>query len=286
MSSYANIRFYSLHVHINEEPIDYTSLLGTLRDMEGVEVKLASDFVAVIDSFEQTGASTALISFFGGDPEEDRTYYDRSTRKTIVQSEGERQWQGKVSRVLFDIKEKDRIIAFESRRGGLTTTLLERFLYAALDSTPRNSSVEVTPIASQSFMDEISSFERIRKASIDIVEPNFSWGDHANRLYELAADSHAEVARTEMRADRGEALSQDSGIVEVIKEVSTTENPSIANASITGTKAGEETERTVSLTKHQEVARVRIRAAADLAEQSLTIYSAMQERIANIRRRR
>ena len=120
--------------------------------------------------------------------------------------------------------------------------------------------VEFAPKIQRAFEEEIDLFERIRMASIRVTRPNASWTDHYSDLSELMNESHGDKAAIDIRAGRGKSLRKNSGIVQVIKDVSADEFPYLEEASVTGTREDEVSETTVRSRSHVVHSRVVVQA--------------------------
>src|SRR5690606_26414234 len=107
--------------------------------------------------------------------------------------------------------------------------------------------IDFSPLVEENFVREINRFTRIRKASITMIKPNAGWDDHYTKISKLLEESDGEKADLSVRAARGESLSKEAGIVEVIKDVVSDDQPYVSDAEIVGLKEGEEGETSLPL---------------------------------------
>lgn len=273
------VRFYMFHAHDGDEPVEYGDFFYRLRSLTGIEIKLARDYAAVLQEFQQESSSEVALTFVGGDPAENSIYFDRRTRTTEEELGSESRWRGKLTRAVFEWSDDTRILALEGVRNGVTKTLLERYLKKTLKEFYPRLSVELTPLASPSFLDEIEKFERIRIAKVEVKRPNYGFDDMENSLFETARASGAQSASASVKAERGESLSKDDGLVKVIKEVASAKNSSIENASVEGRKPGAKKDERVALDRHQERMEVQVDDSGTHASQSQSIFTQIRNRI-------
>lgn len=271
-----HVRFYSLHVRSGADLIDYRMFFEALTSSVGSEVEVAPDYTVVMQDPSFADPTSFQFVLYGGDPAGQVVFYDLSEGGPVVEAATKSRWSAKATRVLVEFDTDRRVVALESSRGGVTALLLERFLErVSLPDFPERR-VEITPLASRSFLQEIDEFERIRLASIEVARPNYDWIDHANKLYQLAEESNAESSVAGVKAARGESLAKESGLVSVIRKVFSKANPSIRNAKITGRKPGDVVDKTISLDQHQERSAVTVDQKLPLDEQNDSLFSAFK----------
>jgi hypothetical protein len=123
--------------------------------------------------------------------------------------------------------------------------------------------VEFSPVVEQSFVQAINSFDRIREATVKMVRPNQDWTDHATYLTDLAKDSKAHLIEVTANAQRAQSLNQSKGIIGFIKRIINAPKSSLKSAKVTGTRAGEEAETTVSTSNHIAHQRVNVEMTKD-----------------------
>ena len=138
----------------------------------------------------------------------------------------------------------------------------------ALEATGRGQGwddlkVELNPVVSTSFIDELQRFERIRLASASLVRPNIGWSDFEDSLTDAAGDSDAQAVEVEFTAPRGESLSRTHGVVPFIRRLSSARRSPLKGAAFTGRRRGEAEETTVTTSNHTEHQRINVRLTPD-----------------------
>lgn len=116
------------------------------------------------------------------------------------------------------------------------------------------------PVIRENFITEINAFERIREANIRVTRPNASWTDHYTDLSKLAEDSGGDKVAVEIKAGRSASLKKNAGIVRVIKDVVSDNQPYLDDAKVTGTRKDETSETTVHAKKHIQHTKVTVEA--------------------------
>lgn len=280
-----NVRFYSLHIRSKEGVVNYSKFFREVAKAQGVELEVSADYTIVLDALRVLDGGVIEIVLLGGDRNAQTVFYDRVEGGAVVESSSDFRWAAKPTRVVVDLTGDNRIVGLESTRGGVTPALFERYLERIELSEFSSRSVDITPLASESFLDEIEDFERIRLASVEVTRPNLDWDDQANHLYELADESGAQSSTAEVKAPRGESLNKHRGLLGVIRQVASNSNPSIKNAKITGRKPGDVNDRTVSLSRHQEKSSVEVDQTAPLGEQNRSVLNSLLSLIESLRDR-
>jgi hypothetical protein len=116
--------------------------------------------------------------------------------------------------------------------------------------------VEVAPIVTDTFLDEIDKFGRIQLANLSVIKPNVDWDDHYNHITAVAGESGGHRIAVEISAGRNESLERDKGIISYIKSLVSSKAPVIKNARVGGTMPGESYMTQVSLANHIQSRRV------------------------------
>lgn len=122
---------------------------------------------------------------------------------------------------------------------------------------------ELNPVVDTEFVDAIDRFDRIRVATMRIARPNLDWTDFKNKLTDSAADSDAQSIEIDYFAGRGNSLDRSKGAIGFLKRLIRREGSILKNASVTGTRANESAETTVSLGNHITHQRVNVRMTED-----------------------
>ncbi|NTW41108.1 MAG: hypothetical protein HGA44_14745, partial [Cellulomonadaceae bacterium] len=236
-------------------------------------IELAPDLSAVVDISRRQGPiwHFRLVS---GNPDEVPLFYSTSTGITEEGELDNERWLATPTR--FSVDPTRRLVALEVRRGGVGSVNLERFLsrLAREYGFAERLTLDLNPIPSPSFADEIQRFTRIREAALIVRRPNSDWDDADDVLSSLADNSGGHKASIGVQADRGESLRRSSGIVSLIKSHLVRPLSSVFDAKITGIQEGNATETTVSLTRHQLQSKVEIPRAIVASEGDAMFFDA------------
>ena len=146
------------------------------------------------------------------------------------------------------------LVVIERRRPGLTASDIARALSAMGQSIgfAQDLVIDLNPVASESFLEELNELARIRKAAVVVARPNFDWTDNATRLTDYAADSNGQAAEVETSPARGGSLSPNKGSVADIKNLVINTIAPLKRVRVVGSYVDESKERTLTLAQHQE----------------------------------
>ncbi|OUC79480.1 hypothetical protein CA982_08520 [Gordonia lacunae] len=141
----------------------------------------------------------------------------------------------------------------ERRRPGVPISSIERLLsHVGREFGYEQLTIALTPLAGESFLSELTEFERIRRAEVLLTRPNFDWTTNARALVgDLGAASDADVIEVAASASRGQSLRKEEGIVQDIKNFMARPINGLKNVKILGRKSGGASETTLSLERHQ-----------------------------------
>jgi hypothetical protein len=117
----------------------------------------------------------------------------------------------------------------------------------------------IAPIAAPDFSKQINEFETIKIATLNIVRPNLNWNKEKAHADALADESNGQRVEIGVFAGRGDGLTKNKGIVRLIKSLSRQRRSNLRNASVTGRRARESSDTTISLERHLEHRIVRVR---------------------------
>jgi len=123
--------------------------------------------------------------------------------------------------------------------------------------------LELNPLPTAEFLAEIQKFRRVRLASIRVARPNPAWNRSYEILKDVAEESSGQTIDLAVTAGRGQSLSTRGGIIRWIRELVSERLPPLKNATIVGTREGEDDETVVSLARYHQHQRVRVRLTSD-----------------------
>ena len=105
-------------------------------------------------------------------------------------------------------------------------------------------------------------FQTIKIATLNIVRPNLNWNKEKQHADSLADESNGQRVEIGVFAGRGDGLAKNKGIVRLIKALSRERRSNLRNATVTGRRASETSDTTISLERHLEHRNVRVRLGA------------------------
>ncbi|TFV62314.1 UNVERIFIED_ORG: hypothetical protein E4P37_17565 [Bacillus sp. AZ43] len=260
---------YVISGHTADGVLDYEEFFRDLAALApgSRQTELRGDVVAITDMAE-TGRGWAM-RFLNAQSGLPPLTFDPETQEERYENLGDR-LLAYTTQVI--VRPEARLVAIERRRPGVPVQLIARGLSAigreALDFS--RLTISLTPVPSQSFRQEIEKFERIREAAVVLTRPNLDWSDHVGPLTRYGAESRAGRVSVEMSAQRGESLDPDEGIVADIKNFAAQSGGMAEDLRVTGRRAGEDRETSVSLLRHHARRFVRlVRGAPDRDEREV-----------------
>ncbi|KJF16648.1 hypothetical protein [Acidithrix ferrooxidans] len=147
-----------------------------------------------------------------------------------------------------------RFVAIEKHRNGLDSLQISSFLQTLgrVSGFDPDLIIDLNPVISESFYQELQRYVRIRAVSLMMSRPNFNWTDNANEITDLAELSNAHSVEIKMSAPRGRWLSMDRGIVYDIKQLLLNKIGPLKSARVVGFKAVDGRESTLSSNSYHE----------------------------------
>lgn len=250
-----SVEAFSIHGHIepgsqDESLVDYDELFDSVATAppDRLRHSVQDETVAIVDTRPVEGG-LALRVVSGRADEVALLYDETSGQVSQVRTGGGRFL---VRGVWVIVRRASRIVLVERKRPGVPVFQLERLLssygkqYFGADSFK----IALNPIASPSFEEEVLRLRRIREASITMRRPNQSWTEAARGFVGQLGASNAGEVQLQLKAERGQSLARESGIVPEVLSLAREPITELRNVSVRGTPPDSEDERTVSLSKH------------------------------------
>ena len=247
---------YRVHAHTrpgsaSEAPLDYHAFAAAVTQIAPEDLRVSfGDRVIAARSVRYVDGTLSL-DLLAGRRDDEILIFDLATGKATTQQLASTQLP--VRSVVLAIKPGERLALLEKRRPGVPVAEAERFLalLAARVMSDQSYLFTLAPWPSESFGAEVRSLSRVRSAAIRVARPNMSWTNDGKTLLEKEGEaSNAGSLEIEVRANRGESLALDAGLVPEIVELAEDPNPSVQAASVTGVEAGSGDEKTVRLNRH------------------------------------
>ena len=242
---------YAMHMH-QDTPAAYADIFRRLAEVPRQRRQVKISDVVVVVGFpivEADGQRYFIRAVEGGDSA--ALVYNVETGRTRENILGDAEVLTEAAH--FVVAPAKRRAAIEYVRRGPKAWLLGVAIEGILKTNyPELSdfNFEFTPIIGDNFISEINSFKRIRMAHIRVTKPNVGWTDHYTALSDLMEESGGDKGEIGVRAIDGKSLSRNAGVVKVIKDIVSDEQPYLDDASVTGTREGETAETTIRARKH------------------------------------
>lgn len=280
------IRFYSIKVRGENPREHYDKVINELiADCSGEGVKVRPDFqVTAKELFQENVSSGELttIRFMGGDPDADALVYDKDSNDVSAQSFGENRWGIVPSHASFYISGKSRIVALESRRGGVTKSMLEILLNRANENAGSSKEATVAQISSGSFKQTVLDMEIIKEFSIRASSPNPGFGEYYEKMNEIAEASHAENYSGVFKSPSGESLAKSTGIVDEGLNLNDDHRAMVERVTARGRLSGDKADRTINSDSYPEIAYVNQSSTMTMDDLAVAFADASRQKVAAI----
>ncbi|WP_147675053.1 hypothetical protein [Nigerium massiliense] len=267
------VRLYSLHGRVKDDPIDYSKLFDGLasRPPASRVVALPNGLSIAVESIERR-EDRFYLRLLAGDPTEIPILFDEATGESRPGEIEGGQWLASATRAVVDTDPEVRVVALELRRNGIAAGAFEKVIEHLGTGAGGDLKIDLNPLPSKSFIEEIERFERIREATLVVARPNFDWNDHHDHLHGLAEESGAARAESTVTAGRNESLNKSKGLVEYITRLGRSAVSDVKNAIVRGTRKGESQETSVSLERNILSGRVEFDSSLTGREQDVAVW--------------
>lgn len=253
------LEVFALHVRNGQAEIDYSGFFRSLSAMPSAE--RCYDISDKIIAFPQLVVERGFLRFTAYEGERGLSPLIYDTTRGTERYEDLRAAEMVATKThgLINLTTREAVIEF-NQRGARANDIAQAIgQAAAVLPAFHDVEVELNPVADQSFVEAINAFDRIKIATLKIARPNFDWTDHRDALTEAALASNAQTVAVTMYATRSTSLSKSAGVVSFIKALATHPIATLKGARVTGTKADEIGDTTVSLAKHIEHTKVNVK---------------------------
>lgn len=250
---------YSIHGRYRDSLLDYGAFFEQFVGVTGERRTRHEILGQTVTLTKATRIEEGLIAlrFVAGNEAELPLFFNTITgEEEIVESDGGMFVVGTWAIVNPDT----RMVAIETKRPGVGSVLIERYL--ELEGRRRGFPelrIDLNQASTEGFDFAVRRLDTVKKVAVTVNQPNLDWSDDHNEIHEYAEQSGAGSATVEMRAPRGEGLSQARGIVADVIGLSRQRISSLRNVIVTGSEAGEPDDKTINLNRFQRKQSVRIR---------------------------
>ncbi|MBN9048241.1 MAG: hypothetical protein J0H78_02195 [Rhizobiales bacterium] len=252
---------FAMHAH-HETTDTYVELFRKLKSLprEDRVVDLAEELVVGFPIVENEERDRFFVQVVEGD-NSNPLVLNRDTGNTRENILNESELLSHATHLLFDPRNRRAVIEFVHRgaKAGVISSSIEELMRRNF-SEYKSFRFSLSPIVQENFIAEINAFDRIREAALRVTRPNASWSDHYTDLSEFMEESDGDKVELNIKAQRGESLKKNRGIVKVIKDIVRDHQPYLDDAKITGVREDEENETTIHAKKHVLHTRVAVEA--------------------------
>jgi hypothetical protein len=244
------LEVFTLQCRNEDQPVDYTAFLRRIARTrpEARRMELGDKLVA-LPIARLTGDIVDFVAYEG----------PQGVSPLIFQARtgGERYGNLAVGEVMatrthgvIDLIRREAIVEY-NQRGAKASAIAE-----ILEDTARRIgigdlfTVELLARPDQSFLEALDRFGRIKVANMKVAEPNFDWKDNYENLNIVGDQSHGRTVELTVTANPRDSLSRDHGVVLYIRQMVNRGIANLKGARITGVRAGESADTTISLSNH------------------------------------
>jgi hypothetical protein len=254
------LEVYGLQVHDAGKAIgDYKTLFGVLeKTPPGNRIHKTSDRLLALQEVEVKGTQVRMRAY-EGPPGMYPLILNTTKAKTRVQKLGAGEVMATGTHALLDLNTRRAVIEFNQRGAKAHEIALVIQEVAQKWGNYESLVVELAPIVTGSFLDEINKFGRIQLANLSVIKPNIDWDDHYSNITAVAEDSGGNRISVEIAAERNDSLEKNKGIISFIKQLVSAQAPVIKNAKVVGTMQGASHSTFVSLNKHIQSRRIDVK---------------------------
>lgn len=243
---------YAIHGHVRDGVLDYPEFFSMVASLPlPVRRMTLGDQVTVIASVKEIASGSLLFRIVTGTKGSAPLLFDLETGSERIGPLAKTEIV--VASSIVAVNPYTRAVVVERRRPGVPIASLEKlFSSIGREYGYEQLTIALTPVAGASFVDELETFERIRRAEVLLTRPNFDWTSNATALVgDLGAASDADVMEVAASASRGQSLRKDGGIVQDIRNFVARPINGLKNVKIFGRRSGDATESALSLERHQ-----------------------------------
>lgn len=253
------LEVFALHARTNRGVVNYPELLAAIAGRgPASRVWRDSEKLVALPVFRSQGPTRYRVTAVEGPLDTNPLIFNATSADSRVEELDRNEVLATRTHALFDLTLREVFVEYNQRgakaehlKHAMTTSVGAAAAWAGLD-------IQLTPIASQGFVDAINDFDRVRVATLRVSRPNIDWNDNFNHLAEVGQESDAGAIEITVTANRGGSLSKRHGVVDYIRNMFSNEHPSILGARVVGSREGEGAETSISLEHHVEHQRVRV----------------------------
>jgi hypothetical protein len=251
------LEVYGLNAHEGGQALgDYKALFQTLEKAKAEDrIHQTTGSLLALQEVETKGNRVRLL-VYEGPPGMYPLILNTAQATTRVQKLRAGEVMATGTHAEIDLSTRKAVIEFNQRGAKAHDIALAIQEIALREDGYQSLVVELAPVVTETFLEEIEKFGRIQLANLSVTKPNVDWTDHYNNLTAVADDSDGHRITIEIGAERRGTLNPNRGIIGYIKQLVGSSVPVIKNARVKGVMKGEDHETVVSLANHIQSRRV------------------------------
>lgn len=244
---------YAMHGHVEPKDqggktLDYDSFFFTERDrLRRHRIKSGEDIIAIVNIYHE---NDTIAYRFIRTTDDKLTIFD--TRTGDAEEASTEEWQKAAVSTWMICRKGSRFVYVDSRRPSVGIRNIERFLvdFGRTQLGYDHFSFTLNPVTTESFVEEIEKFIRIREVRVQISRPNRSW-ESIKSLVPDVADSNASVVEMTTKAGRNQSLEKDKGIVQRVKTLTRNPLSGLKNVFVLGKVPNSAAEKQITMSESQ-----------------------------------
>jgi hypothetical protein len=257
------LEVWSLHAHVDDGAVsDYVAMFRMLASLDATARTWEDDEKAVGVPYLELADGNVRFTAYEG-PRGHPIVYDTADAKARTQTLQPTEIIATLTHGIIDLGSREAIIEYNHRGAKASDIAVVLGSAGRRQLGWRSLFVELSPKIDRSFNEAIDAFDRIRVAGLRVSRPNIDWTDWDDALADSAADSDAQSVQAEFTARRGASLSKLIGVIPFMKRRVDEAPASLKNAFVTGVRAGESAETTITVGDHKEHQRINVRLTPD-----------------------
>jgi hypothetical protein len=268
---------YTLHAHLDKEPPDYARLFRRLAELEPNDREILDDDRLIAISQIAVADGVVRLVVLEGPVGVVPTVYNLERQQERRQPLRPGDVVVNRTHVHIDVASRRTIIEY-NQRGAKANDVAKVLQYSARRIRAFSKlQLSLTPVLGSAFTEAIDEFERIKSASVKLVQPNYGWSDWVDPLTGAADDSNAGAAHVEFTAKRNGSLSRRKGVIGLLRKTGTMAKSPVESATVVGRRRDDEADTRISSRGYTEHRRVSVTRRSDGQADDEDTFEAMEE---------
>ncbi len=250
---------YQLHAHVQNAPLDdyrvfFEKIKKVRPSKRSHQIEDRHIFLAEISIHKDF----ILLAAEDGDAHTKPRLYNPQTNQERIGDKGDDELLSTRTHAAFDLRTRFVTVEF-NQRGAKATQILGilREIGSRLQGYA-GLSLEMPPVANEEFLRELHKFNRIRVATVQMVEPNVDWEDCADKLSGMAKESEAKKIEVTFTASRDGSIAKEYGLLGSIQNLIRRGKHIFNNVVVRGSRTDSKQEAMLKLHNHTEQKKVEV----------------------------